>query len=173
MENRKKIFCKKTKNWIYPKSKEGYVSKALRMYYCNLKTLPSNDKEFLKARHMASRAFQEFQKQKENPTVEKPKRHRYRASGAGPKQKAPNVRDALFEWFIDIRGALKGRISIPMFLKEAKRLYAEWLADQDEWIPKENQLKFSKTWIKGEKTFQWRTETFFNNPVLHQDIAIN
>ena len=38
------------------------------------------------------------------PTCSKPK---YRKKRGGRKVTIPNVREALFEWFVDVRGTLK------------------------------------------------------------------
>ena len=62
---------------------------------------------------------------------------------------APDVRDALFEWFIDVRNVLKGRLPINMFITKANELYLNWLKQQPEPILEENKLKFTRQWIKG------------------------
>ena len=42
------------------------------------------------------------------------------ASGAGRKPKAPEIREALFPWFIDVRGMLKGRLPQRLFKLKAQ-----------------------------------------------------
>ena len=51
---------------------------------------------------MVNRAFQDFEKGKLEPEhiLEEPPSKRYRLSGAGPKLRAPEIRDELFQWFI-------------------------------------------------------------------------
>ena len=44
---------------------------------------------------------------------EEPSKKRFRESGGGRKCKVPEVRQPMFEWFINVGGALKGRL--PMF----------------------------------------------------------
>ena len=44
----------------------------------------------------------------------KPSKKRFRESGGGRKYKAPEVREAMFQWFINVRGVLKGRLPIKM-----------------------------------------------------------
>ena len=39
----------------------------------------------------------------------------YRLPGAGRKVQAMEVRLAMFEWFIDVRGSLKGRMPMKIF----------------------------------------------------------
>ena len=54
----------------------------------------------------------------------------------------------MFEWFINLRGALKGRLPIKMFRTKFQQVYSEWLQQQPKTIPEEEQLKFSKHWIR-------------------------
>ena len=74
-----------------------------------------------------------------------------RAAGAGRKPKAPEVRQELFVWFVDIREALKGRLLKRLFKMKAREIYTKWL-EQNE-TPVEEQLKFGNKWVK-----QWERE---------------
>ena len=60
---------------------------------------------------------------------------------------------ALFEWFVDIRVTLKGRLSRKTFLAKAKALHEEYLkkkAHAGEDIPdEEKNMVFSDQWLKG------------------------
>ena len=69
-----------------------------------------------------------------------------RASGSGKKRKAPEIRSALFSWFVNVREALKGRLSKRLFKLKAKELYVEWLIHNS--TEPENQLRFGSQWIK-------------------------
>ena len=82
---------------------------------------------------------------------EEPPKKRFRESGARRKCKAPEVREAMFEWFINVRGVLKGRLSKKMFRTKCQQVYLKWLKQQPEPIPKEEEeeLKFSKHWIQN------------------------
>ena len=73
---------------------------------------------------------------------------RFCESGGGRKCKAPEVRDAMFEWFINIRGVLKRRLPIKMFRSKCQQAYDEWLKQQPEPVPEQEHLKFSKNWIQ-------------------------
>ena len=45
----------------------------------------------------------------------------YRLPGrSGPKVKAPEIREGLYEWVVDIRSALKGRLPKTMLITKAK-----------------------------------------------------
>ena len=69
-----------------------------------------------------------------------------RGAGAGRKVKAPEVRVALFHWFVDVRESLKGRLPRRLFKLKAQQLYADWLVQNP--VPENEQLKFSNKWIK-------------------------
>ena len=66
----------------------------------------------------------------------------------GRKCKAPEVREAMFEWFINVQGVLKERLPIKMFLSKCQQVCDEWLKQQPEPVPEQDQLKFSKDWIQ-------------------------
>lgn len=71
--------------------------------------------------------------------------------GGGRKSKSPEVREALFSWFIDVRESLKGRLPRRMFKLKANALYEEWLRDNP--TPESERLKFGNQWIK-----MWQNE---------------
>ena len=75
---------------------------------------------------------------------EKPSKKRFCLSGRGKKCKAPKDKEAMFEWFINVRGVLRGRLPIKMFQSKEQKVYNEWLKKQPEFFPKQDQLKFSK-----------------------------
>ena len=54
----------------------------------------------------------------------------------------------MFEWFISVRGVLKGRLPKKLFRPKCQLVYSEWLKQQPEPISEEEQLKFSKLWIQ-------------------------
>ena len=65
---------------------------------------------------------------------------KYREAGGGMKITIPDVRQALSEWFVDIRGTLKIRLPRKMFKTQCKLFYDQWLTQQDEVIPGEKKL---------------------------------
>ena len=74
-----------------------------------------------------------------------------RAVGGGRKSKAPEVRNALFSWFVDVRESLKGRLPRRMFKLKANQMYEEWLLENP--TPESEKLKFGDQWIK-----MWESE---------------
>ena len=64
--------------------------------------------------------------------------------GAGPK-KTLEVRYVLFDYFIDIRYSLKGRL--PPHIK-AKQLYEEYCIQKAEADEKPEKLKITRKWLQ-------------------------
>ena len=54
---------------------------------------------------------------------EEPSKKRFRKSGGGRKCKAPKVREAMFDLFINVRGVLKGRFLIKMLRSKCQQVY--------------------------------------------------
>ena len=73
------------------------------------------------------------------PTCSKSK---YRKKGGGRKVTIPNVREALFEWFVDVRVTLKARLPRKMFKAQCKTFYDQWLAQQLSEILDDKKLFF-------------------------------
>ena len=69
--------------------------------------------------------------------------------GGGRKKQAPEVRDALFQRFIDARQFLKARL--PRFISRewAEELYIEWEKQQAVKIPEDKRLLFGNCWLQG------------------------
>ena len=93
----------------------GYVAKAVRTFYSDLADGPNDDPLFRRAIKLVSRAYSDLDNLRD-PSLCPPKRKR--ATGTGRKAKAPEVRQALFSWFVDVRKTLK---------LKANQLYEEWL----------------------------------------------
>ena len=55
----------------------------------------------------------------------------------------PNVCEALFEWFVDVRGPLKGRFSQKMLKAQYKILYDQSLPQQPSEIPDDKKIVLS------------------------------
>ena len=84
---------------------------------------------------------------------EPPTKSKFRNPGGGRKVNAPEVREALYDWFIDIRGSLKARLPRSLFKAQAKFFYDNWWSQQSDEVKKQPPLVFSNKWIK-----RWMTE---------------
>ena len=78
-----------------------------------------------------------------------PLKSRCRGFGGGRKVLASPVRDQLFEWFIDVRTALKARLPKSLFMGMAKHFYDIWRAQNPN--SNEPELKFTSRWFKKWK----------------------
>ena len=113
----------------------------MRKFYTDLSSVANSDPQFEKVVKLASRCYNDIDNLHDLALC---LAKNTRASGAGRKPKAPEIREALFSWFIDVRETLKGRL--PRRLK-AQQLYTDWLAQNP--VPLSDQLKFGNTWIQG------------------------
>ena len=77
-------------------------------FYSDLKGAKHNDQRLKNALDMARRAYKlALGRSSVDPP---PLKKQHRAFSGGRKSTAPDVRVALYDWFIYIRGALKGRL---------------------------------------------------------------
>ena len=88
--------------WRKITPKEGYVSKALRTFYKDLKDKKWSDPDFRKAKAIADRAVAILDDLKTEVELSKPKGKNFRKEGGGHKPQATEIRDALFNCFIDV-----------------------------------------------------------------------
>ena len=138
----------KRKRHVPIKPSTGFIAKAVRQFYGDLKDAKNNDVDFVRAVKLASRSYNEIDSLRD-PSSCPPKK--VRSQGAGRKRKAPEVRISLFNWFIDVRETLKGRLPRRIFKMKANQLYEEWLTQNP--VPENERLKFSNQWIK-----EWQQE---------------
>ena len=138
----------KRKRHVPIKPSTGFIAKAVRQFYGDLKNAKNNDVDFARAVKLAWRFYDEIDSLRD-PSSCPPQK--VRAQGAGRKQKAPEVRISLFNWFIDVRETLKGRLPRRIFKIKANQLHEEWLTQNP--VPENERLKFSNQWIK-----EWQQE---------------
>ena len=140
----------------------GFLAKAVREFYSELAHTRSDDPQFTKALKLASRCFNEID-QLRDPSACAPAKKR--AVGGGRKSKAPEVRNALFSWFVDVRESLKGRLPRRMFKLKANQMYEEWLLENP--TPESEKLKFGDQWIK-----MWESEYGISLRKPNRDIPL-
>ena len=121
----KRVWNAKRKKWVDPFSQQGYVQPAVREFFPDLKNATNNDSEFKSAKSFVSRCLTKFENGQFN--IEgNDGANRYRLLGAGPPRKAVELRESLFDFFIDIRYSLKGRLSVYLLKLKAEELYATY-----------------------------------------------
>ena len=95
----------------------SFKSKAVREFFPSLKNAKSDDSEFKEALQLATRCYRKI---KSGDEVEVNSKKKFREPGAGQKPAAPEVRQALFEWFVEVRGTLKARLPRRLFKLKCK-----------------------------------------------------
>ena len=124
--------------------KKDYVSRAVRSFYIDMKDRKSNDDEFKAACKFATRSFEHLSELNDSSTCP-PKK--MLATGGGRKKNAPEVREALFSYFVDVRESMKGRLPKLLLRLKAKQLYSEQLR-KNPLAEGEKSLKFGNRWIQ-------------------------
>ena len=69
--------------------------------------------------------------------------------GAGPKKRGLEVRYALFDYFVDIRSSLKGRLPQLILLSKAKQLYKEYWELKRHAGEESEELKITWQWLQN------------------------
>lgn len=138
----------KRKKHTTPLPQEGYIARAVREYYSDLKDLKHDNPVLVKAIKLGKRCY-ERQSQDAVEVSAPPAKSKFRQPGGGRKSVAPEVRGALYDWFIDIRGSLKARLPRSLLKAQAQFFYDEWLSQQPDEVKRQPKLIFSNKWIKG------------------------
>ena len=116
--NRNKKLKKHTKKL----PREGYLACVVREYYPDLQGLKHDDPILVKTVKLGKRCYDKVV-EGENEVTERPSKSKFRQPGDGRKVVAPTVREALYEWFIDVRGSLQARLPRSLFKSQAKFFY--------------------------------------------------
>ena len=132
--------------------REGYLARGVREYYSDLNGLKNDDPVMKKAVKLGKRCYGN-QIASQCDIKKPPTKSKFRNPGGGRKVTAPEVREALYDLFIDIRGSLKARLPRSLFKAQAKVFYDNWWSQQSDEVKKQPPLVFSNKWIKG-----WMTE---------------
>ena len=105
MGSEKKEICGKP-TILQVKSRTG-----LQEFFATLKKAKSDSTEFKRAPAIANRCFEKYTstEAEQELHVEDTSKKKYRQPGAGRKPTAPEVRQAAFQWFIDVFWCLYGR----------------------------------------------------------------
>lgn len=141
----------KRKIWVRAKPKQGYLARGVREVFPDLAGRPNSHPEFQKAKQLALRALADYERKKDDATAEEgpPTKKQFRQPGGGRKPAAPEVREAMFEWFVNVRGALKARLPKSVFRAKCVELYDNYLHQLDQPVPQAQRLQFSNQWIRS------------------------
>ncbi len=102
----------------------SFLSSTVRHLFSGMEEIHHHDKDYQKRLKFVSRC----QKSKANGTFrqfldDKPPVKRLRMKGSGRKSLLVDIRQDLFDWFVDCRVAFKARIPRSIFLVKARQLY--------------------------------------------------
>ena len=128
--------------------RERYTAPAVQEYHKDLKGLKKDDPVMKKAVKLGKRCYDQ-QMKNQLQIVELPTKSKFRNPGGERKVTAPEVREALYDWFIDVRGSLKARLPRSLFKTQAKFFNDSWWSQQFEEVKEKPPLTFSYKWIKG------------------------
>ena len=124
----------------------GYVARAVREFYSDLKDIKHDNPTLIKALKLGKRCLNQVEADEDSVTAP-PSKSKYRQTGGGRKLTTPDVRQVLFQWFLDIRGTLKARLPRKIFTTQCKFFYEQWLAQQPDEVPEDDKITFSNRWI--------------------------
>ena len=103
----------KRKKHVPIKPKQGFLPTVVSEFYSDLAGVKHNDNNLSTALKFEKRFHEKYLNGEF--VDEEPSKKIFRESRGGKKCQAPEVIEAIFEWFINVRGLLKGRLPIKMF----------------------------------------------------------
>ena len=93
---------------------DGFIVKAVCEYYDNLKEMKADDLKLLNYLKLGNCCLA-LVHQSESELSAPPTKTKYRHPGGRRKIAGPEVQQALYDWFIDMKGTLKARLPKSMF----------------------------------------------------------
>ena len=111
-----------------------------------MKDVKHNDPDLTNALKLGKRYLDSLEA---NDFTERPTKVKFRQEGGGRKKSVPEVREAMYDWFINIRSSLKARLPKSMFKAQCKIFHKQWLLQQEKEVPEEKKIVFSNKWIRG------------------------
>ena len=138
----------KERNGLTPSPNKVTYSLPCVSFLLNWKNATNNDSEFKSAKSFVSRCLTKFENGQFNIEGNDGAK-RYRLLGAGPPRKAVELRESLFDFFIDIRYSLKGRLSVYLLKLKAEELYATYRQLKQEAGEVPEDIVICKQWISN------------------------
>ena len=104
------------------------MARAVREFYSDLKDVKHNDPDLSNPLKLGKQCLDSLEA---NDFTGPPTKVKFRQAGGGRKKSVPEVREAVYDWFIDIRCSLKARLPKSMFKAQCKIFYEQWLSQQE------------------------------------------
>ena len=124
-----------------PGAQDGYIAKAVREFYPDLRDMKSGSLVFDRAVKLAKRCYANEMMNGKDPTRKETSTKKVRRTGGGRKLRVESVRNSVFEWFVDVRTSLKSRLPKKLFMLKCEEIYRIWLAQQSKTIQAEHREK--------------------------------
>ena len=115
-------YSEKRRKHVKTLPRGGYVARTVREFYSGLKDVKHDNPTLTKALKLGKRCLNQVEADEDTVTAP-PSKSKYLQTGGGRKLTIPDVRQILFEWFVDIRGTLKARLPRKMFTTQCKFFY--------------------------------------------------
>lgn len=145
-EINKSVWNAKRKKWTSPFTQKGYIQPSVRQLFTNLKGETCDQKNFKSATKFVVRCMEKYERGQfdieGNDSSKK-----FRLAGAGAPKRALEVRTALFEYFVDVRYTLKGRLPRFLLASKAKELYDTYCELKRDAGETPEDLTISPSWI--------------------------
>ena len=117
-------YNEKMKKHTKSSPRKGYIARAAREFYLDLKNVKHNDPNLESVIKLGKRCYENVAGNENTCIIgAQPSKSKYRKPGGGRKATIPNVREALFEWFVGVRSSLKARFPRKMFKTQCKAFY--------------------------------------------------
>ena len=134
--------------WVYPFSQKGYVQPSVREIFPNLKDSTTDNKDFISATKFVKRCLDKLEAGTFDIEGNTSASH-YRIKGAGPPVRALEVRQSLFDYFVDVRCSLKGRLPRKLLIAKAHEIYETYWDLKRKAGETPDVLKFTDCWLSG------------------------
>ena len=135
------------RKWVHPFTQRGYIQPTVTGVFKDLTDELRDSKYFKSATKFVSHCLEKLEKG-EFDLEENCCRNKYCVTGADPPKKALEVQYTLFDYFIDIRYSLKGRLPQHILLSKAKQLYEEYCILKVEASEEPEKLKITQKWLQ-------------------------
>ena len=95
-----------------PIPREGYIARAVRGFYPDLRNVEHDDPNLQAVVKLGKRCHEQLLNSESTCKINVgPSKSKYRKPWAGRRTIIPDVREALFDWFIGIRSTLKSSLT--------------------------------------------------------------
>ena len=96
------------------------MARTVREFYSDLKDVKYNDPDLSNVLKLGKRCIDSLEA---NDFTESPTKVNFRQARGGRKKSVPEVRESMYDWFVDIRSSLKARLPEAMFKAQCKIFY--------------------------------------------------